>query len=77
MEAKDEITGFDNLADETCVGPGMGGDALGEAVYVDGDGRVNGEGVVDGVAGGGHGEGGPAGGGLVKAGDGEAGVPLV
>ncbi len=77
MEAEDDITGFATLADETCVGLGMGGEALGEAVHVDGDGRVDGEGVVDGVADGGRGEGGPAGGGLVKAGDGEAGVPSV
>ena len=77
MEAEDDVAGFAALVDELGVGLGMGGETLGETVHVDGDGGVDGEDVVEAVADGGGGEGGPAGGGVVDAGEGDACVPAV
>ncbi len=77
MEAEDDVAGFAALVDELRVGLGVGGEALGEAVHVDGDGGVDGEGVVEAVADGGSEEGRPAGDGVVDAGEGGAGVPAM
>ena len=42
MDIEDSIAQLAALVDQECMGRGMGGEALGETVHVDGDARVDG-----------------------------------
>ncbi len=74
VEAEEDVAWFAAAGDEERVGAGIGGAGAGEAVEVDGDGDVDGEDVVEAVADGGLQDGGPAGLGVVQAGEGDAAV---
>ena len=77
VETEDDVAGFAAPGDEFSVRFGVGGQAVGEAKHVDGDGGVDGEGVVEAVSDRWNEDGCPAGGGFMDAGDGGAGVPAV
>src|ERR1700730_18766438 len=74
VETEDDVAGYAALVDEQCVGLGVGGETVGETKHIDGDGGIDGEGVVEAVADRWNEDGCPAGGGFMDAGDGSSGV---